>query len=131
MVTHLGGVFIYSEKPAELAQWYEKHLGIKTEAAPDGSVHYTQYFYNDIAEGKKRCVVWSINKSKDRPGTDKKYYTVNYRVHDIEKLASQLRAGGVEVKGVEDYPGMGKFAWCRDPEGNYIELWEDTGTHEE
>ena len=50
---------------------------------------------------------------------------INFVVSDIEQFVEELRAKGVEVddKGVETTE-QGKFAWCMDPEGNRIELWE-------
>nr|NQU92050.1 hypothetical protein [Bacteroidota bacterium] len=50
---------------------------------------------------------------------------VNYRVIDLEKTVGHLKEYGVEPTEIEVYP-EGKFAWCEDPEGNHIELWEDT-----
>jgi predicted enzyme related to lactoylglutathione lyase len=126
-ISNVGGVFIYSENPQALADWYKEHLDMVFEAIPDGSVFYASFPYTDIATGKKTNMVWSINRSKNRPAHAKeKHYSVNYRVFDAEKTAAHLRSKGVEVKGVETYP-EGKFAWCSDLEGNAIELWEDTG----
>ena len=52
---------------------------------------------------------------------------VDFRVRDLEAMASQLRAAGVEVAvGPQDYPN-GRFAGLHDPEGNPIELWEPRG----
>ena len=52
---------------------------------------------------------------------------VNFRVHDLEGLAAQLRGAGIEVTmDPETYPN-GRFARIHDPEGNPIELWEPQG----
>ena len=50
---------------------------------------------------------------------------INFVVTNIEQFFEELRAKGVEVddKGIEATE-QGKFAWCMDPEGNRIELWE-------
>jgi hypothetical protein len=125
-VANIGGVFIYSENPEVLAEWYGKHLGIAFEGIPDKSAFYTSYDYTDLATGKKASVAWSIIRSKNRPAFAKeKLYMINYRVFDAQKTADHLRSLGVEVKGLEVYP-EGKFAWCSDAEGNQLELWEDT-----
>jgi predicted enzyme related to lactoylglutathione lyase len=49
---------------------------------------------------------------------------VNFRVRDLEKLAEQLRAAGIEVKIDPEASEYGRFARIHDPEGNPIELWQ-------
>jgi predicted enzyme related to lactoylglutathione lyase len=124
-VAHLGGVFIYSENPRELAEWYKENLGISYESHPDGSAFYATFFYNETVSGKKAYLAWAIMKSTKRPANPGKVFTVNYRVHDLGKFAEHLKFNGIKVSDIEIYP-EGKFAWCEDPEGNHIELWEDT-----
>jgi len=51
--------------------------------------------------------------------------TLNLRVQNCEETVKLLKSKGVDVKAVELYP-QGKFSWCRDPDGNHIEIWEDT-----
>lgn len=119
-----GGIFIYSENPRELAEWYRDCLGISYETHPDGSAFYASFFYLEPESGKKSYLVWSIIKSDDRPRAAKKLFTVNYRVLDLQQTLDHLRENEVAVSEIESYP-EGKFAWCEDPEGNYIELWED------
>ena len=49
---------------------------------------------------------------------------LNFRVRDLEKMAAQLQAAGIEVKiDPQSYP-YGRFARLHDPEGNPIELWQ-------
>jgi predicted enzyme related to lactoylglutathione lyase len=125
-VTHIGGTFIYSNDPKGLAQWYKKHLGIEFESYGDeASIYYKTFYYNEIPSGKKASLVFSILENKKRPYLYEKTFCINYRVNDLESVASYLKTLNVEVKGIEIYP-EGKFAWINDPEGNYIELWEDT-----
>ena len=124
-VSQLGGVFIYSENPRELAEWYKENLGIIFESHPDGSAFYTSFAYQDTKTGKKAYTAWSVLKARKMPTNIGKVFTVNYRVNDIQKLVEHLRNNGVSVTEIETYP-EGKFAWCEDLEGNHIELWEDT-----
>jgi len=45
-------------------------------------------------------------------------------VRDLEKMAAQLQAAGIEIKvDPEAYP-YGRFGRLHDPEGNPIELWQ-------
>jgi predicted enzyme related to lactoylglutathione lyase len=125
MISAIGGVIIYSEKPGELAEWYRKHLGIEYEYTKEYDAYYTSFPYKEYDSGKKAYSAWSILRAIKRPVLEDRVFCVNYRVSDIEKVVEHLRSLNVSVKGPEEYP-EGKFAWCVDPEGNYIELWEDT-----
>ena len=50
---------------------------------------------------------------------------IDYRVVSLDRMLAQLRAGGVEVLDrVEELPGVGRFGWATDLEGNRLELWE-------
>jgi predicted enzyme related to lactoylglutathione lyase len=49
---------------------------------------------------------------------------INFRIRDLDKMAAQLRAAGIEVKiDPQTYPN-GRFARLHDPEGNPIQLWQ-------
>lgn len=124
-ISAIGGVFIYSEHPLELAEWYKNILGIDWEYTEEYNCYFLTYPYNDSKTGKKFYTAWSILGSKVRPKLDFRAFTINYRVHDIDKFVELIKSKGLEVRGPDVYP-EGKFAWLEDPEGNHIELWEDT-----
>jgi glyoxylase I family protein len=49
---------------------------------------------------------------------------VNFRIRNLDKMATQLRTAGIEIKvDPPPYPN-GRFARLRDLEGNPIELWQ-------
>jgi predicted enzyme related to lactoylglutathione lyase len=48
---------------------------------------------------------------------------LNFRVKDLDKMAAQLQAAGIEVK-IDPNTDFGKFGRLHDPEGNPIELWQ-------
>ena len=51
-------------------------------------------------------------------------WMINFRVANLDRMITQLRAKGIEVTlDPEIYPN-GRFARLNDPEGNPIELWE-------
>ena len=57
-------------------------------------------------------------------GDPQKVWMVNFRVRDLDKMAAQLQAAGIEIKiDPQAYPN-GRFARLHDPEGNPIELWQ-------
>lgn len=109
-VQGIGGVFLRSDDPKNLGDWYQRHFGFQnggptqTEAGPmvfSTFARDTDYFGGPQA------------------------FMLNLRVSDLDGLVRQLAAAGVkEVKPQEAMEGIGRFAWVNDPEGNRIELWE-------
>ena len=60
-------------------------------------------------------------------GDAQKVWMVNFRVRDLDKMAAQLRAAGIEIKIDPQSAPNGRFARVHDPEGNPIELWQPAG----
>lgn len=112
----VGGFFFRAKDPKKLAQWYEDNLGIppvpesyggkswETEAGTTVFApfpHDTKYF-----------------------GEPTQQWMINFRVHDLDRMAAQLRAKGIEVQvDPQTYPN-GRFGSLHDPEGNPIQLWQ-------
>ena len=125
LIAHVGGIFIYSENPKELAEWYTKHLGIQYEYTSEYKAYYASFFYLEPESKQKRYLAWSINHTDKRPTyKEGKVFTVNYRVHNLDDTLAHLRSLNVPIKGQEDHE-EGRFAWIDDPEGNTIELWQE------
>lgn len=123
-VENLGGLFIHSNNPKKLAEWYESHFGLVHETWGDSNVYYISFPYTD-SKGNKRYIAWSINPSKEKLSNSKtRQFTINLRVSNLEQLISKLESMQVSVKPMEVHD-EGKFAWCEDLDGNNIELWED------
>ena len=54
------------------------------------------------------------------------YVTVYVRVDDIEAYLEKAETlGGQTVVPATEIPGMGRFAWFSDLDGNTIGLWTD------
>jgi len=120
----LGGVFLYSEQPADLAAWYNKHFGFTFEHSEEYNAYYYSFPYKETGGGKYSEVVWSIMGSADRPRIDFKGFVVNFRINNIDEFTDSLRTKGVSVSEIDNFE-EGRFAWLKDLEGNHIELWED------
>jgi predicted enzyme related to lactoylglutathione lyase len=113
----IGGVFLRSRDPRALARWYTEHLGVET-----------------MVEGEREAVWWTdagatvfapFPADTDYFGRPDQQVMLNYRVASLDAMLGQLRAAGVEVLDrVEELPGIGRFGWAADPEGNRFELWE-------
>jgi predicted enzyme related to lactoylglutathione lyase len=126
MVDGIGGAFLFTNDVKRLATWYRDCLGIipQGEDAECKSV-YAAFEYRDLAKPElKRTIAWSIMPSKenikDAPRTGK----INYTVNSMSETLAHLKSKGVAIEKSEEYPGMGTFAWLKDPDGNSVELWE-------
>lgn len=115
-VTGIGGVFLRSRDPLALARWYTEQLGVDA-FSDERDVTWWQ------AEGP---TVWApFPEDTEYFGRREQGWMVNFRVTDLDAMLAQLRGAGVDVDDrVELLPGIGRFGWAADPEGNRFELWE-------
>lgn len=115
-VTGIGGVFLRSRDPLALARWYTEQLGVDA-FSDERDVTWWQ------AEGP---TVWApFPEDTEYFGRREQGWMVNFRVTDLDAMLTQLRGAGVDVDDrVEHLPGIGRFGWAHDPEGNRFELWE-------
>ena len=99
-VTGIGGIFFKCSDPNQTKNWYRDHLGLETDT-------------------------WGTNfEWRQTENPDKKGFMVNYRVDNLEALASELREAGVEILDeIESLP-YGKFLHIMDCDGVKVELWE-------
>ena len=120
-VTGIGGVFFKSKGDrAQLAAWYQKHLGLKLEDF--GGVIFR--WPEDKAEDQG-LTVWDLAE-KDSKGfsPSEAPFMINYRVDNLSEMLTELGAAGVEIVGGPESHENGKFGWIMDPDGNKLELWE-------
>jgi predicted enzyme related to lactoylglutathione lyase len=112
-VTGIGGVFFRARDPQALAEWYERHLGIARVP--------TNYETQPWMQLAGPTVFASTTNYFGRP---EQQWMINFRVRDLDAMAEQLRAAGIEVNVDPTVHPNGRFARLHDPEGNPIELWE-------
>jgi len=115
-VTGIGGFFFRSRDPKSLSEWYRDHLGVLLVPAS-----YSQESWRQDAGP---TAFSPFPESSKYFGNPAKVWMLNFRVHDLDAMVSQLRAAGVQVE-VDDhtYPN-GRFARLHDPEDNPLELWQ-------
>ena len=120
-VTGIGGVFILAKSDGNsLAAWYEKHLGMKIE-----DFGATVLSWEDDKAEDNGATVWrAADSDSDWFSPSNSPFMINYRVDDMESLASELTAAGIQILQGPEYHENGVFAWLLDPDGNKIELWE-------
>ncbi|SNT32412.1 hypothetical protein SAMN05421770_107188 [Granulicella rosea] len=115
-VTGIGGFFYRAHDPKALEAWYHEHLGIAMTPRKKGDPVWRQ---------QAGVTSFSAFSEKNDYFDVAKPWMINFRVANLERLAAQLTAAGIEVKlDPAAYPGIGRFAHLHDPEGNPIELWQ-------
>ena len=114
-VTGIGGLFFRAHDPKALASWYQQHLGVSLTPTSYGEPVWEQ-------EAGPTAFAPFPETSKYF-GDAQKVWMLNFRVRDLDKMAAQLQAAGIEVKIYPPDP-TGRFARVHDPEGNPIELWQ-------
>jgi glyoxylase I family protein len=115
-VTGIGGFFFRAHDPKTLGRWYQDHLGVLVIPTSYGQQSWTQ-------EAGETAFA-PFPETTKYFGDLSKQWMINFRVRDLDKMAAQLRAAGIEVMiDPEKYPN-GKFASLNDPEGNPIQLWQ-------
>ncbi len=100
-INGIGGVFIYSNNPERLAEWYSRHLGIDLTNDEQMNTYYQAIFYRDLDEpSRKLHRVFAIMPTKTPLGPDRTETMINYRVDNIEALVHQLNAEGIVTEPI-------------------------------
>ncbi len=120
-VTGIGGLFIKAKDTKALAEWYQKYLGIEF-----GNNSYIDFkWVNKNNPAVPGHTVFSFFKDDSNYfDPSEKPFMINFRVHNLEQLLSELKKEGIQITGNIEVFEYGKFGWIMDPEGNKIELWE-------
>lgn len=109
----IGGYFVRAADPAALSAWYRDSLGL--DADENGM----------WGQGPGPTVFAAFEAGTDYFGSREQRTMLNFRVRDLGAMLAQLRAAGADVADeIQDLPGVGRFAWVTDPEGNRLELWQ-------
>lgn len=112
-VLGIGGYFIRANDPAALTAWYRDSLGL------DGDEH-------GLWRQESGPTVFAVfDPDTDYFGSRAQRTMLNFRVRDLDAMLAQLRTKGADVApDIQDMPGVGRFGWVTDPEGNRVELWQ-------
>ena len=126
LIDGIGGAFLFSNNPKELARWYSENLGIDYAESPDCSSFYKSFEYRDFTDASlKRSTTWAILPSSNEITGKPRTGQINYRVKNMSETLAHLQSKGAAIDKTEDCE-FGKFAWVTDPDGNKIELFEET-----
>jgi predicted enzyme related to lactoylglutathione lyase len=121
-VDGIGGFFFRAKDPKNLARWYQENFGIPPVPESYGGPSW---------KTEAGTTVFAPFPQATKFGDPSHSWMLNFRVHDLDKMAAQLQAKGIAVKvDPKTYPN-GRFAELHDPEGNAIQLWQPGGTDHE
>ena len=123
-VKHLGGLFIYTNQIEKMADWYKKAFKLTYDYEQAGSLHLRSFYYNEI-DGGKRYLVFSLAKAESELPSGPKSFVLNLRVSSMDEALAYLKDAGFDHEQ-EQVHEQGRFAWLTDPDGNRVEIWEDT-----
>ena len=122
-VVGLGGIFFKAKEPEKLSAWYQKHLGLDVEEW--GGVTFQEGAGAELTPQRKSYISWSpFDADTKYFSPSEKPFMINFRVHDLDAVLTELRQEGVQVDDKTEASEFGKFGWLMDPEGTRIELWE-------
>lgn len=119
----IDAVTIFANDVAILASWYATRLGVKTDRNPDDGAYYGEVKHQ--ADGRTLWIGFA--PAPEPQATAGRAIMLNYRVDSLDRAIEEFQAAGLTVDRTlnESY---GRFAYIRDPEGNPIEIWEQTAT---
>ena len=121
-VEDIGGLFIYSNDPKTLADWYKDKMGIELAYNAEEKNYYCVFVRSKDNFGAN--TVFAIKQAGSMLSSERNQFTVNFRVDDFDGIIERLKTKGVVIDRTQDYPGFGRFGWIKDLEGNLIEFWQ-------
>jgi catechol 2,3-dioxygenase-like lactoylglutathione lyase family enzyme len=125
-VQGIGGVFIYSNDAARLAQWYQTALGVKMEAHPDGDKYYRVFTTRDAETSAIReNPVFAIYQAESGIAENGRRFMLNLRVDNLALFLEQVRGNAVLIEPDILEWSRGRHAWIVDLDGNRVELYEE------
>ena len=119
-VRGIGGVFFRAPQPAATRDWYQKHLGLRTDE------YGTNFAWRQADDpGRPGYTQWSpFAADTSYFGAGGQQFMINYRVDDLAALLERLREAGVEIVGDVQEEPYGRFVHIVDGDGRRVELWE-------
>ncbi len=120
-VTGFGGIFLRTDDPRALYEWYERHLGLSKITGA--------HAFTAPPNGGK--IVFSFFKQDNAYFPLAQKAMINLQVDDLDALLDRLQAEGVTVDPERPSYDFGKFGWLIDPAGNRVELWQPVAPESE
>lgn len=125
-VVGLGGAFIFAQDPERLAQWYADNLGFRPQHNPGDGSWFQEFKHRALDDASRvETSTWVVFPGKAEGAVGEGRCMFNYRVDNLDAVLAKLAETGVVLNMREDFD-YGRFAWVTDPEGNPVELFEES-----
>ncbi len=112
----IGGIVIYADHADQLAHWYEKHLGLFFQREPGSHEWWCEF------PGRTS---FAIHQAKHPLGHERRQIDITWSVDDLDEYLERLCEFGISARERQE-TADGDFAWFDDPEGNRVELWQQS-----
>jgi lactoylglutathione lyase len=134
MITQLAHLNFFSDKPAEMVDFYVHKLGLKIAFTLDSEkgepfgwyIECGKMTFIEIFDQAGAVRQWGGNIGTLQPGN--KYKHLCFEVKDLEEYRNILVGKGVTISPITVGMDNSKQAWIKDPDENDIELMEYTPT---
>lgn len=134
LLSGLGGVFVFSQDPGALAEWYARVFGLEFEGVGEQGSYYVFWSRADQDPERRLDTTFAVLPARGalpRPAPNPdpgdmygdQAYMVNLRVEDMDRMLAHLETQQVPVIGRQD-EDYGRFVWVRDADGNRVELYQ-------
>src|SRR3954447_19949454 len=90
----INAIMIYADRPAELAGWYQEHLGIRCTLNPADSCYYGELG----SWGDGSPVHFGIYPSPKPLGDSPRSVMINYRVENLAAALQELKSKGIPIE---------------------------------
>ena len=123
-LTHMG---IFTDQPHEMRQFYEKVLGLVVSDSGTGHFFKRRITFMTGSDDHHHQFVLVEREAGDPPGGA--LFQVSFEMADLDEVrAIVARAQAVEAKEIKGLNhGNSWSVYFRDPDGNHVEIYTDTG----
>ena len=90
VVAGIGGLFFRAKDPVTLAAWYQTHLGVRLTP--------TSYEEKPWEQEAGPTIFSPFPEASEYFGKPGQAWMVNFRVRDLDAMASQLRRAGIPIE---------------------------------
>ena len=115
-IKSIGGIVIYADHADQLAHWYEKHLGLFFQREPGSHEWWCEF------PGRTS---FAIHQAKHPLGHERRQIDITWCVDDLDAALETLCEFGISARERQE-TADGDYAWFDDPEGNRVELWQQS-----
>ncbi len=117
---------IPADDVARAKEFYSSIFGWQLQDMPE--MDYTIVRTVEVDDQQMPREPGAINGGMMKRGPETPSPVITINVESIDESLRQIESrGGSVIRARTEIPGMGAFAYFKDPEGNVVGLWETAG----